>query len=490
MVGGNISKRKGLLSEIDSPKLDYIADRISSNIENGIEIHSTATILDHPDGSVTREKLSGDVIGEIERKADAASTLDGYGIKDAYTKGDVDVLLEKKASTEELSSAIDGVNTAIDDVCAIAKSAVSKALDGKVDKVEGMGLSAVSDVDILLVSSGYDVNNPQPMEYWNKIAVTKSDGKFGLELYDRSQINEKLAVKANKSDIPTALSKLDDDVGYALRQNLLIEQERINKIKYYGKPDIEISPEEWFRFSDDEHTILCGFAEGYEDKTDIVIPYSASFIHDSAFRGCSSLESVTIPNSVISIDFDAFRECSSLTSIIIPSSVPAIDTGTFKDCVSLTSVTIQGYDTGFCDDTFSGCPNLTIHCSQGSCADVYAKEYGINVVYTDIQASSVNPAVKTVIDDVITVNTIYDLGEQTNLSIVLPAGKLGDFIEVDFLSGDVATTLTITSSAGMSEYDLTPESNTIYSLYFNWIRLDADSYGWGFGYAEYTRVVE
>lgn len=100
------------------------------------------------------------------------------------------------------------------------------------------------------------------------------------------------------------------------------------------------------------------------------------------------------------------------------------------------------------------------------------------------------PAVKTVIDDVITVNTIYDLGEQTNLSIVLPAGKLGDFIEVDFLSGDVLTSLTITSSSGMSECDLTPEANTIYSLYFNWIRLDADSYGWGVGYAEYTRVVE
>ena len=87
------------------------------------------------------------------------------------------------------------------------------------------------------------------------------------------------------------------------------------------------------------------------------------------------------------------------------------------------------------------------------------------------------------------VNTIYDLGEQDALTLNLPSGKLGDFIEVDFLSTQTPTTLTITASAGMSDYDLIPDANTIYSLYFNWIRLDAENYGWGFGYAEYTRTV-
>lgn len=86
-------------------------------------------------------------------------------------------------------------------------------------------------------------------------------------------------------------------------------------------------------------------------------------------------------------------------------------------------------------------------------------------------------------------NTIYDLGEQENLIINLPTGQLGDFIEVDFLSTTIPTTLTITSTSGLSDYDLIPEANTIYSLYFNWIRLDATTYGWGFGYAEYTRTV-
>ena len=95
----------------------------------------------------------------------------------------------------------------------------------------------------------------------------------------------------------------------------------------------------------------------------------------------------------------------------------------------------------------------------------------------------------TALPEMLAVNTIYDLGEQDALALNLPSGKLGDFIEVDFLSTQTPTTLTITASAGMSDYDLIPDANTIYSLYFNWIRLDVENYGWGFGYAEYTRTV-
>ena len=95
----------------------------------------------------------------------------------------------------------------------------------------------------------------------------------------------------------------------------------------------------------------------------------------------------------------------------------------------------------------------------------------------------------TALPEVLDVNTIYDLGEQDALTLNLPSGKLGDFIEVDFLSTQTPTTLTITASAGMSDYELIPDANTIYSLYFNWIRLDVENYGWGFGYAEYTRMV-
>lgn len=112
---------------------------------------------------------------------------------------------------------------------------------------------------------------------------------------------------------------------------------------------------------------------------------------------------------------------------------------------------------------------------------------------TEISINQINETIttktNTTVPETLAINTIYDLGEQTSLTLNLPSGKLGDFIQVDFLSTATPTTLTITATSGLSDYDLIPEANTIYSLYFNWIRLDATTYGWGFGYAEYTRTV-
>ena len=108
---------------------------------------------------------------------------------------------------------------------------------------------------------------------------------------------------------------------------------------------------------------------------------------------------------------------------------------------------------------------------------------------------SVRPNISIANPATLAANTIYDLGNQTTLSIVLPSGLIGDFIQVDFLSGDTATTLTISSTSGLSDYDLIPEQNTIYSLYFDWGVLYYDStnsayvYGWRFGYSEYTKTI-
>lgn len=107
-------------------------------------------------------------------------------------------------------------------------------------------------------------------------------------------------------------------------------------------------------------------------------------------------------------------------------------------------------------------------------------DYAVRSVYPIIQTSITNP---------ITVNTIYDLGLQTSLDITLPSGKVGDFIQFDFISKDTATTLSITSTNGLTGYDLTPEVNKIYSLYFDWGVIGYDgtnvNYGWRFNYSEY-----
>lgn len=104
----------------------------------------------------------------------------------------------------------------------------------------------------------------------------------------------------------------------------------------------------------------------------------------------------------------------------------------------------------------------------------------------------VRPDVKNIIDS-ISVNTIYDLGVQTSLNIRLQSGQIGDFIEFDFISGETATTLTVTSSSGLVGFDLIPGTNTIYTLYFDWGVAGYDgtsiTYGWRCNYSEYSIVV-
>ena len=76
----------------------------------------------------------------------------------------------------------------------------------------------------------------------------------------------------------------------------------------------------------------------------------------------------------------------------------------------------------------------------------------------------------------------------------MPTAEVGNFIQVDFLSGATAATLTVSasSSALLSDYDFTPEPNMIYSLFFDYGVLGYDEtsnsniYGWKFNYAEYT----
>lgn len=106
---------------------------------------------------------------------------------------------------------------------------------------------------------------------------------------------------------------------------------------------------------------------------------------------------------------------------------------------------------------------------------------------------AVRPASATTISETLSVNTIYDIGTRTAVSLKLPKGQLGDFIQVDFLTGSDAATVTVdATSCAISDFDLITEANTIYSLYFDWGVLGYDStnskyiYGWRFSDSEYT----
>lgn len=111
---------------------------------------------------------------------------------------------------------------------------------------------------------------------------------------------------------------------------------------------------------------------------------------------------------------------------------------------------------------------------------------------------SVNPQVSASLPDMLEVNTIYGLGIESTLTLNLPYIEApiatGDFIQVDFYSGETETNLTVTSAGGLSDIDLSPEPNTMYSLFFDWGTVYCDpastalmpnAPGWRFSYAAY-----
>lgn len=75
--------------------------------------------------------------------------------------------------------------------------------------------------------------------------------------------------------------------------------------------------------------------------------YSVTSIGESAFNGCSGLNSITIGNSVKSINDYAFYGCSALNSITIGNSVTSIGRQVFYECSNIASITVGKENTKY-----------------------------------------------------------------------------------------------------------------------------------------------
>ena len=82
-------------------------------------------------------------------------------------------------------------------------------------------------------------------------------------------------------------------------------------------------------------------------------------IGNSAFSGCSGLQSITIPDSVTSIGWGAFGGCSGLTSVVIKGNITEISSECFENCSSLESIVLPSSITTIGNTAFSGCSKLT-----------------------------------------------------------------------------------------------------------------------------------
>ena len=93
--------------------------------------------------------------------------------------------------------------------------------------------------------------------------------------------------------------------------------------------------------------------------THVNITDGVTSIGESAFWGCTSLESISLPESVTSIGYEAFYYCTSLTSIIFPEGLTSIGEWAFSSCRALVSVTLPQGLTSIEGGAFSICTNLT-----------------------------------------------------------------------------------------------------------------------------------
>ena len=101
----------------------------------------------------------------------------------------------------------------------------------------------------------------------------------------------------------------------------------------------------------------CAF-EGCKSLRRVELPRSVKEIGEWAFSGCVALESIRLPDSITRIGDCAFRNCESLQTVVLPDSVTQIGDYAFQHCRDLRAVTMMDSVVQIGDSAFSDCPSL------------------------------------------------------------------------------------------------------------------------------------
>ena len=337
-----------------------------------------------------------------------------------------------------------GGSVEIDDTLTVSGAAADskvtgEALDKKVDKIDKYGLSRIIGVG--------EVGSFQPDKRWTAIEMT--DGSL--------------------AKIPAYASDLENDSGFITEEDLTNKEDKSNKVTELSNTSTDAQyPSAKAVYDEldlkaDNQNMFGGFAGGNNAgaANGAAIGYKAnSGIGGAVGSSASAVAGGAIGGGTIAGDGFSGGYEAKVTKGDSDYPIDAIQLGTGTNSKEKT---LQVY-------------NHTVMEADGSLPYVH----------------TARPHIKTENAQTLELNTIYDLGIQTNLTLTLPSANYGNFVQVDFLSGDTAPTLTISasSSALISDFDFVPESNKIYTLFFDYGRLDATNYGWRFSYAEYSYTPE
>ncbi len=128
------------------------------------------------------------------------------------------------------------------------------------------------------------------------------------------------------------------------------------------------------------------------EATDVVVPQTVgditiTSISKNAFIE-SAITSITLPDSVTEISKFAFESCLSLKEVTLSASMLYLNK-IFQHCNALIKVVIPPSVVLIEDKTFEDCPNVVIYCAEGSAAQKYAEENGIDYIIDETLATPV-----------------------------------------------------------------------------------------------------
>ena len=191
---GNIATNTANITQLDTKKLDK--DLANSTFATKDALNGlAATVNNKVDESVVETALDG--------KADKADTLAGYGIKDAYTKGDVDNKLNEKADAANVNTALAGkanVGDSYTKAEADGKFATSEALNTAKTDLEGKITSAKNELDGKITANTQKIGANETAITDLKDADVRLEGKINQNTNDITGLKDKDVELSGKID--------------------------------------------------------------------------------------------------------------------------------------------------------------------------------------------------------------------------------------------------------------------------------------------------
>ena len=314
--------------------------------EKAMKSHKESSVLDHPDGSVTDEKIGERTV--IDASADSG---DFTGLFSAIINNIANAIRSIRSN----------FNTHKNNSYIHIKDEERQNWNNNIDKT-------------VEVEQNLEKAIEEQREY---VDAQDSSVLTAANNFTREKVNEvndfAQTLDQNIADIKTETAEIGDDAE--------ANTDKLNSLKYYGDMNIVPSDASLFSFTTDDEKMTASVSAASKGISgDIVIPYQyvvgdkvylvtsvatvGEFVENDVaykiggFEDCSNITSVIFPSTITSISDSAFGNCGGLTSVIIPESVTNMGRAVFAYCSSLTSVHLPDGITSMGEGVFFDCTGL------------------------------------------------------------------------------------------------------------------------------------